>query len=114
MDMHFHRFLTLPVKLLCQEFPSKGPLIHCIIKKRHFPLQDDVFQQTEKHKSKYLFSYKSNLMAQRKMWFFHVLKFSVNLTNIFENIKNKDKAILNNLQAKNTSLLSNICREEEP
>lgn len=37
MDMYFHRLLTFPVKLLCQEFPPKRPLIRCIIKKRYFP-----------------------------------------------------------------------------
>lgn len=35
------------------------------------------------------------------------------LTNIFETIKNKDKTLLNNFQAKNTFLLSSTCRKEE-
>jgi len=28
MDMYFYRLLTLPVKLLCKEFPPKRRLIH--------------------------------------------------------------------------------------
>lgn len=42
MDMYFHRLLTFPAKLLCQEFPPKRPLIDCIVKNNSFALQNEL------------------------------------------------------------------------